>query len=858
MNGLCLSLLILSLVLVFFYFSAAGHFWTSGRNSYFCLWTNSISNGQTHYMFLHQTTVGKERSFVLFDSIWNKENSLIECITSNNHAVIKSFSSKCWKDRSRLFSDIPDGRFNISKLIEPDGLCVDVGHLPELRLPVRRKRDNEYKDSKTVYQNNGETFQKPKRSKRAWMIPGTLWCGSGNKASDFSDLGLFEDTDKCCREHDHCEQTISSFQFGYGVFNSHFFTLSHCNCDSKFRRCLHNANDRMSDMVGYGYFNVLKMRCFEFSQRLECAERTWWGMCKHSHMTTYALLRDATDYNSTLLEDDKLDLSIHHTVSFGELTVTNDWVMSSDIVTEDARKKHSSMTVPQSVTVNRSQLPKLHEETLMTHITYSSKTEKTDSEQKQTTVSLKSVITNSPVTKTIDRTTDSTNPVITDSTNTAITDLTKTEVTDSTNPVITDLTKTEATDSTNPAITDLTKTEATDSTRTEATDSTNPVITDSTKTEATDSTKTEATDSTNPAITDSTKTEATDSNPAITDSTKTEATDSTNPAITDSTKTEATDSTKTEATDSTNPVITDLTKTEATDSTNPAITDLTKTEATDSTKTEATDSTNPVITDLTKTEATDSTNPAITDSTKTEATDSTNPVITDQTKTETNSTSPETTNFGETQITELPKTEATDPLKTQTREIPKTEITASTKPQTAGSAKKHLHPEMHTSQKGKLDTCESYKDLDSCHYQIPALQEKFGLRNTEHITMYHCNCTARLARELAGEDEADMVHFWLLDFVSQSCFILPQNCTGSESCSTSFSNDAPFIGRWNKRAAVWRHLAAPKRIAKRFNNKRSKRKNSPIRLHKKCLRMHSKLHRPKTIKSKKAHQLYSK
>lgn len=189
MNGLCLSLLILFLVSVFFFFSSAGHFWTSGRNNYFCLWTNSISNGQTHYMFLHQTTVGKERSFVLFDSIWNKENSLIECITSNNHAVIKSFSSKCWKDRSRLFSDIPDGRFNISKLIEPDGLCVDVGHLPELRLPVRRKRDNEYKDSKTIYQNNGETFQKLKRSKRAWMIPGTLWCGSGNKASDFSDLG---------------------------------------------------------------------------------------------------------------------------------------------------------------------------------------------------------------------------------------------------------------------------------------------------------------------------------------------------------------------------------------------------------------------------------------------------------------------------------------------------------------------------------------------------------------------------------------------------------------------------------------------------------------------------------------------
>ncbi|KAB5543386.1 hypothetical protein PHYPO_G00078470 [Pangasianodon hypophthalmus] len=376
-------------------------------------------------------------------------------------------------------------------LVEPDGPCVAVGYLPELRVPVRRTRDLESMDRKTVYQNSGESSQNLKRSKRAWMIPGTLWCGSGNKASDFSDLGLFEETDKCCREHDHCDQTIASFEFGYGVFNTNFFTLSHCDCDSKFRHCLHNANDNMAGMVGYGYFNLLKMRCFEFSQRMECAERTWWGMCKHSQMTTYALLRDATDYNSTFpgLEDDKLDLSIHHTVSFGDLTVTNDLI--------------------------------------------------------------------------------------------------------------------------------------------------------------------------------------------------------------------------------------------------------------------------------------------------------------------------------------------------------------------------------HTRQKGKVDTCESYKDLDSCRYQIPALREKFGLRNAEHATLYHCNCTARLARELAEEDEVDKVHFWLLDFVSQSCFFLPQNCTGSESCSTSSSNDAPLIERWTKGAAVWRHLAAPRRKAKRYNSKRSKRKDSPIRLHKKCLRMQSKLQKPKRPKRKEVQQLYS-
>ncbi|MCI4388117.1 hypothetical protein PGIGA_G00081830, partial [Pangasianodon gigas] len=168
-------------------------------------------------------------------------------------------------------------------------------------------------------------------------------------------------------------------------------------------------------MVGYGYFNLLKMRCFEFSQRMECAERTWWGRCKHSQMTTYALLRDATDYNSTFqgLEDDKLDLSIHHTVSFGDLTVTNDLVMSSDIITEDASEKQSSVSGPQklSVTVNTSQQPELHEKTesLKAYTIDSSKTETTDSphittdsEQRQTTDAPKAETTDSPKTKPTD------------------------------------------------------------------------------------------------------------------------------------------------------------------------------------------------------------------------------------------------------------------------------------------------------------------------------------------------------------------------------------------------------------------------------------------------------------------------
>ncbi|XP_062869693.1 group 3 secretory phospholipase A2 [Trichomycterus rosablanca] len=187
-------------------------------------------------MFLYQPAVETEESFLLIDSTWSVENDLLDCIMSNDQAVIESYASKCLEDgESRPFSEAPDERFDIGTLVEPSGPCVSVGHLAGLRAPGRRTRDlQQHYTGNTMSQGDGaDGSKKLRRSKRAWMIPGTLWCGAGNKASAFSDLGVFEETDKCCREHDHCEETIASFEFSYGVFNANLFTLSHCACDNK-------------------------------------------------------------------------------------------------------------------------------------------------------------------------------------------------------------------------------------------------------------------------------------------------------------------------------------------------------------------------------------------------------------------------------------------------------------------------------------------------------------------------------------------------------------------------------------------------------------------------------------------------
>nr|P86780.1 RecName: Full=Phospholipase A2; AltName: Full=Phosphatidylcholine 2-acylhydrolase [Bunodosoma caissarum] len=38
----------------------------------------------------------------------------------------------------------------------------------------------------------------------ATIMPGTLWCGKGNSAADYLQLGVWKDTAHCCRDHDGC------------------------------------------------------------------------------------------------------------------------------------------------------------------------------------------------------------------------------------------------------------------------------------------------------------------------------------------------------------------------------------------------------------------------------------------------------------------------------------------------------------------------------------------------------------------------------------------------------------------------------------------------------------------------------
>ncbi|XP_057658656.1 uncharacterized protein LOC130895415 [Diorhabda carinulata] len=86
-----------------------------------------------------------------------------------------------------------------------------------------------------------------------FTYPKTLWCGPGNTANNYWELGENPQVDACCRMHDHCP-----------IHKVGLITISHCDCDNAFYNCLKAANSPLADKIGNIYFNVLGMYCYVF------------------------------------------------------------------------------------------------------------------------------------------------------------------------------------------------------------------------------------------------------------------------------------------------------------------------------------------------------------------------------------------------------------------------------------------------------------------------------------------------------------------------------------------------------------------------------------------------------------------
>ncbi|XP_075169876.1 secretory Phospholipase A2 [Haematobia irritans] len=103
----------------------------------------------------------------------------------------------------------------------------------------------------------------PANTSTGTTVPGTKWCGPGNTASHFNDLGKHSSTDSCCREHDHCETIIEGSNSLFGISNTGMFPIMKCSCEQTFLNCLQAVNSAISNTLGHIYFGATH-RCVAF------------------------------------------------------------------------------------------------------------------------------------------------------------------------------------------------------------------------------------------------------------------------------------------------------------------------------------------------------------------------------------------------------------------------------------------------------------------------------------------------------------------------------------------------------------------------------------------------------------------
>ncbi|XP_060115185.1 protein PROCA1 [Heteronotia binoei] len=136
-----------------------------------------------------------------------------------------------------------------------------------------------------------------RRTKRGFTYPGTLWCGAGNIAESYEQLGEHRETDRCCREHDHCQDVIHPFTLKFGYRNFRWHTISHCDCDKRLKACLRKVNDTASRVVGQAFFNVIQVPCFEFVHKKQCVEPYLYVWCKNYSTVVVAVAQEPVLYD---------------------------------------------------------------------------------------------------------------------------------------------------------------------------------------------------------------------------------------------------------------------------------------------------------------------------------------------------------------------------------------------------------------------------------------------------------------------------------------------------------------------------------------------------------------------------------
>jgi len=96
------------------------------------------------------------------------------------------------------------------------------------------------------------------------IFPGTLWCGRGQIANSFNELGVHYREDRCCRGHDFCPVEVNAFTLS----NLSPYSKSLCECNKMFYDCLKSIKSKPADQIGRIFFNELDVECINLVPHL--------------------------------------------------------------------------------------------------------------------------------------------------------------------------------------------------------------------------------------------------------------------------------------------------------------------------------------------------------------------------------------------------------------------------------------------------------------------------------------------------------------------------------------------------------------------------------------------------------------
>ncbi|KAM7306331.1 uncharacterized protein ISCGN_010057 [Ixodes scapularis] len=192
-------------------------------------------------------------------------------IAAGGHRMVEAFLDKTEEKATACYCNIIGDRALIEEIMQYINKDIiekttkeRVQYYLNLCNSIKSKRDKGSLES--LFERIAEKLQ------RLFIFPGTKWCGAGDVAKEYSDLGVHKGTDMCCRTHDISTDNIPALQTKHGITNNNFYTMTNCKDDRNFYNCLSNDNSDTSIAVRTIFFEILSVECFSCTYPRKCVK----------------------------------------------------------------------------------------------------------------------------------------------------------------------------------------------------------------------------------------------------------------------------------------------------------------------------------------------------------------------------------------------------------------------------------------------------------------------------------------------------------------------------------------------------------------------------------------------------------